>query len=157
MLLAVAAHALPEDGQQPIHIQADAGSFDPNDGVSVLTGSVQLDQGTLRVRADSVTVSNRDRRLDRIIAEGGPDKPATFRQRLQPGEPFVNAHARRIDYAIAEERLELKGGAFLSQAGREFSGEVIFWDIKAGRVDARSDQPGGVRLKWQPEQTQASE
>ena len=151
MLAALFALALPEDREQPIEIQADEGSFDPDRGVSVLAGSVLLNQGTLRVSASRVTISNRGGQLDRIVAEGEADAPATFRQRLSVGEPFVNAHARRIDYAIAEQRIELKGGAFLSQDDREFSGEEIFWNIEEGRVDARSGQPGGVRLKWQPE------
>ncbi len=148
--MAVAAFALPEDAEQPIEIQADAGSYDPDRGVSVLTGAVQIDQGSLRMRAHTVTVSNDNRRVARIVAEGHADAPAEMRQRLRPGEPFVSARAARIDYSLAEERIELRGDAYLAQAEREFAGEVILYDVKAGRVDARSEQPGGVRLKWQP-------
>ena len=117
----------------------------------MLTGAVQVDQGTLRLRAATVTLSNGDDgELERIVADGTSEQPATFRQRLNADEPPVNARAQRIDYAVTEQRIELKGSAFLSQSDREFSGEVIFWDIEQGRVDARSDAPGGVRLKWQP-------
>ena len=155
--LAPAAFALPEDASQPIEIQADAGSYDPDRGVSVLTGAVRIDQGSLRMQAHTVTVSNQDRRVARIVAEGVADAPARMRQRLRPGEPFVSARASRIDYSVAEERIELRGDAHLVQAEREFAGEVIFYDVKAGRVDARSDRPGGVRLKWQPTPPPASD
>lgn len=151
LALAIGAWAVTNDRDQPIHIQADEGNYDPASGVSVLTGGVQIDQGTLRLEAATVTLSNAtDGTVQRIVAEGTPQQPATFRQRLQADQPVVSAHARRIDYSVAEQHIELLGSAYLSQQDREFAGEVIFWDIEKGRVDARSDEPGGVRLKWRP-------
>ena len=147
---AALSFALPEDRQQPIHIQADESRFDAESGVSTLTGAVQIDQGTLRIMAETVTVTDDNGRLVRIVAEGEPDKPATYRQRLKVDEPLVYAEAQQIDYAVGEERIELRGQAFLTQADREFAGEAIFYDIKEGQVTARSEQPGGVRFKWQP-------
>ena len=148
--LAAASFALPEDRQQPIQIQADESSFDAESGVSTLTGAVQIDQGTLRIMAETVTVTDDNGRLVRIVAQGEPASPATYRQRLNVGEPLVYAEAQEIDYAVGEERIELRGQALLTQADREFAGEAIFYDIKEGRVTARSEQPGGVRFKWQP-------
>ena len=145
------ALALPEDRRQPIHIQADESSFDAESGVSTLTGAVQIDQGTLRIMAENVTVTDDNGRLVRIVAHGEPDSPATYSQRLNVGEPLVYAEAQQIDYAVGEERIELRGQALLTQADREFAGEAIFYDIEEGRVTARSERPGGVRFKWQPE------
>ena len=150
-LWALAAAGLPEDRDQPVVVEADDGIYEPQRGVSVLTGSVRVDQGTLRMQAQTVTLFNADRRLARIVAEGRPDEPATLRQRVHPDEPIVTARAGRIDYAVAEQRIELSGGAFMRRGDRELSGDVIRYDLKDGRVDARSDQPGGVRMKWQPE------
>ena len=154
-LLALAAgnaFGLPEDQEQPILVEADEGVYEPERGVSVLTGSVQVDQGTLRLQADTVTLVNSDdRHLARIVAEGEPERPATLRQRVHADEPFVTARASRIDYAVAEQRIELHGSAFLRRGERELEGDVIRYDLKDGRVDAHSDQPGGVRMKWQPE------
>lgn len=150
-LAAVCSFALPEDRQQAIHVQADESSFDSESGISTLTGAVQIDQGTLRIQADSVTITDEDGRLAHIVAEGRDAAPATYRQRLNAGEPFTHARAQRIDYAVAEQRIELRGSAFLTQADREFAGERISYDIQAGRVTAHSERPGGVRLKWQPE------
>lgn len=150
-ILAIGAWAVPSDSEQPIHIQADEGNYDPASGTSVLTGAVQVDQGTLRLRAATVTLSNgEDGELLQIVAEGTDDEPATFHQRLKVGEPPVSARALRIGYAVREGLVELNGSAFLAQNDREFSGETIFWNIDEGSVDARSDEPGGVRLKWQP-------
>ena len=150
-LCAGAALGLPEDREQPILVEADEGVYEPERGVSVLTGSVRVDQGTLRLQADTVTLINADRQLARIVAEGAPEQPATLRQRVHPAEPFVTARAARIDYAVAEQRIELSGSAFLRRGERELEGDVIRYDLNDGRVDARSEQPGGVRMKWQPE------
>lgn len=149
-LAATTLHGLPGDSEQPIEIQADEGRYDP-DGTSVLTGTVQVEQGTLRLQAHRVTISTRDKRMHRIVAEGQPGVPVRFRQRLSLDEPVANGRANRSNYAVAEQRLELQGDAFLSVGEREFVGDRIFWDIKNGRVNARSDAPGGVRMKWQPE------
>ena len=40
--------------------------------------------------------------------------------------------------------------AYLSQEGNEISGEVIKYDIVAGKVDAQSDSSGPVRMVLQP-------
>lgn len=151
MLAATLSFALPEDRQQSIQIQADESSFDAEAGTSTLTGAVQIDQGTLRIRAETVTITDDNGRLVRIVAEGQPGNPATYQQRPNVGESVVQAEAQRIEYAIVQERIELRGAAHLTQADREFVGEAISYDIKEGRVTAHSEQPGGVRLKWQPE------
>ena len=142
-------HALPEDSEQPIEIRADQARSEP-DGTSVLTGSVQIDQGTLSLAAERVTVATREERLHTIVAEGENDTPVRFRQQINPDEPFANGHANHIDYAVTQQRLALKGDAFLSVGEREFAGDVITWDIKDGRVDAQSDGTRGVTLKLQP-------
>ena len=151
VLAAALSFALPEDRQQPIRIQADESSFDAETGTSILIGAVQIDQGTLRIQAESVTITDDNGHPVRIVAEGQPGNPATYRQRLNVGESEVYAEAQRIDYAIAQEHIELRGAAHLTQADREFAGEAISYDIKEGRVTARSEQPGGVRFQWQPE------
>ena len=150
LALAATTHALPEDGEQPIEIRADRARSNP-DGTSVFTGAVQIEQGTLSLAAERVTVATRDKRLHNIVAEGDSNTPVRFRQQLQVDEPLANGHANHIDYAVTEQRLALKGDAVLSLGDREFAGDVITWDIKDGHVDARSDDPRGVTVKWSPE------
>ena len=148
-MLPTTVHALPEDSEQPIEIRADQARSEP-DGTSVLTGAVQIDQGTLSLAAERVTVATRDERVHRIVAEGASETPVRFRQQIQVDEPFANGHANHIDYAVAEQHLALKGDAFLSVGDREFEGDLITWNIEDGRVDARSVTPRRTTLKWQP-------
>ena len=150
LAFAATTHGLPGDSEQPIEIRADQARSDP-DGTTVFTGAVQIDQGTLSLAAERVTVATRDKRLHNIVAEGNSGTPVSFRQQFHADEPFANGRAEHIDYAVTEQRLALKGDAFLSLGDREFAGDVITWDIKVGRVDAKSDDPHGVIVKWPPE------
>ena len=150
LAFAATALGLPDDSEQPIEIRADQARSEP-DGTTVFTGAVQIEQGTLSLAGERVTVATRDKRLHNIVAEGDSDTPVRFRQQLQANEPFANGRANHIDYAVTEQRLALKGDAFLSLGDREFAGDVITWDIKGGRVDAQSDDPRGVIVKWPPE------
>lgn len=147
--LAAPAPAAPADSEHPIHIEADEGVFDP-EGVSVLTGTVALRQGSLHLNAHRMTLTAADSQLHRIVAVGNDDAPATFRQQPSPSEPVVHARAKQIDYAVAEQRITLQGDAFVAQADQEIAAEAIDWNLEAQRVEARSSEPGRVRLKWQP-------
>ena len=149
--------ALPEDSAQKLVIEADESTYEMSTGTAVFTGTVRIEQGTLRVTASRVTTTNHAGRLSRLVAEGDAEAPATLRQRINPGEPFATARAARIDYVITDGRLELSGDALLKHNDREISGQRIFWDIKEGRVHARSEQPGGVTGEWQPKQPATSD
>jgi len=139
--------ALPEDSDQPIHIRADVAEMDRAAERIVYRGSVRVDQGTLRVDADQLTVEYEDERVVRIVAEGSP---ASYRQALDnpPGE--VVAQATTIIYFTRDEQLELNGNAFLTQQGNEISGDSIRYDMVAGRVEALSGEGGAVRMVLQP-------
>lgn len=150
LAFAAPGHALPEDSEQPIEIRADQARSDP-DGTSVFTGGVQIEQGTLSLAAERVTVATRGERVHNIVAEGESDTPVRFRQQLQADEPFANGRANHIDYTVSEQRLALTGDAFLSLGDREFAGDVITWDMRDGHINARSVRPRGVTVKWSPE------
>ncbi len=139
--------ALPEDAEQPIHIQADSAELDETRGTATYRGSVRMDQGTLRVTADTMIIELKNERVVRITAEG---KRARYRQQLKKDQSEVRADAETIVYHTQDERVELRGDAFLAQDGNEFRGQVIHYDIRAGKVDAKADQPGGVQMILQP-------
>ena len=148
VLLPVAeAAAVAEDADQPIHIRADAAEIDEARGLATYRGNVRMDQGTLRVTAEVMTIEIADEQVVKITAEG--DR-AHYQQRLERDRSDVSADARTIVYYTQEERVELIGAAQLSQDGNEFSGETIRYDMRAGKVDAKSSTDGGVRMILQP-------
>ena len=146
-MLPVSTWAVPEDAEQPIHISADSAEIDEGRGLAIYRGGVRMDQGTLRVTADTMTIELANERVVKITAEG--DR-AHYQQQLEHGASEVVANARTIVYFTQEERVELIGMAHLSQEGNEFSGEVIRYDMRAGKVDARAQTGGGVKMTLQP-------
>ena len=147
LLLCTRLLALPEDASQPIHIQADYLEIDQKAQQGIYRGSVRVDQGTLRVTADEMIVEYRDQKVIRITASGSP---AHYQQQLEDSATEVKADALVIVYHTLEERLDLRGNAYLTQDGNEITGEFIRYDIVAGKVDAEAGKDGRVRMVVEP-------
>ncbi|MGD8417608.1 MAG: lipopolysaccharide transport periplasmic protein LptA [Pseudomonadales bacterium] len=154
LLLPAAVHALPEDADQPIHIVADTVEYDQNGNRVIYRGSVQVDQGTLRVTAETLTIDLQDgKKVVRITAV---DTPAHYQQQIELGEAPVKAKALTIIYHTQDERVDLKGEANLEQEGSTLTGDLIVYDIVAGRVDATAQADAPVRMVLQPSATEAA-
>ena len=154
VLLGVAAAAAQapalDDAEQPIHWRADHAEVDAA-GRTILTGDVRMEQGTLRVEADRMVIEYDGDRVVHVAAEGDL---ARYRQRPWPDAAPVEADAERIVYHAAEERVELLGRAYLAQEPNEIRGEVIHYDVRAGRIDAAGDGDGRVEMIWQPDRNE---
>lgn len=147
VLVPAVSQALPDDTEQPIHIRADRAQIDRHAQTIVYSGSVQVDQGTMRLTADELIVEYEDQSVVRISAQG---QPARYQQELENDLGQVRAGARSIVYDTRQERLELAGDAVLTQGGNEIMGESIRYDIIAGRVDAEAGDERPVRVTVQP-------
>lgn len=149
LLLTVPTLALQSDADQPIHIEGDANQVDQTNQTIVYTGTVEVVQGTLRVRGDRLVVKVIDNEVERITTFGSP---ASYQQQLDDDEGIVSAHAQTIVYHTRDERIFLKGGASLEQQGNKLSGESIRYDIVAGKIDANTgtNKQGRVRMEFDP-------
>ncbi len=146
-----AALALATDADQPIHIEGDDAEIDQANETIVYTGSVEVVQGTLRVRGDKMVVKISGDQVERITTIGSP---ARYRQQLEDDQGEVNAHADSIVYHTARERVYLNGSASLVQQGNQLEGESIRYDIVNGRVDASAaDTQGRVKMVLDPAAT----
>lgn len=133
-----------------MHIESDSASRDDRSRVTVYVGKVQIDQGSMHVTADKVTVHMANgNKVDRIVAEG---QPATYRQLPETdGKPVV-AHATEIEYNVAKELLVLKRAAEIEQNGSSLTGELITYDIAKDLMQARGGEGDGrVRMVIPPE------
>ncbi len=149
LALAGHAHALRSDADQPIHIEGDDAEIDQNNETIVYTGSVEVVQGTLRVKGDKMVVKVKGNQVERITTIGSP---ARYEQELEDDQGNVNAHADSIIYHTAEERIYLNGKATLAQKGNELRGESIRYDVVNGKVDASAgDTSGRVSMKLDPQ------
>ena len=155
LLGAPGALALPEDADQPINIRADTVEYDQSGNRIIYRGSVQVDQGTLRVTAEVMTIDLLDgNKVKRITAE---DTPARYQQQIEEDKAPVRAEALTIIYHTQDERVDLKGAANLEQEGSTLTGDLIVYDIVAGRVDASATEEAPVTMVLQPSAMQATD
>ncbi len=147
LFFAPMAQALQDDADKPIHITGKTAQIDQVKQTLVYRGDVRIDQGTLRVVADEMTVEYENERVVKIVARG---TPARYQQQLAENQGHVRANANVIVYHTQAEALDLEGSARLLQHGNELTGERIRYDIVQGKVDAQATGNGPVRMILQP-------
>ncbi|MEM6483694.1 MAG: lipopolysaccharide transport periplasmic protein LptA [Pseudomonadota bacterium] len=129
--------ALPEDRLQAIEISAERAIRDERAGYTVYIGDVVLEQGSLHIEADKLTLFHDQKDVEKIVAIG---EPARLRQQPEADKDFVTASAGRIVYEKAREWVLLRYTAVIEQDGAVVSGEYIEYFLSEQRVNANSDQ-----------------
>ena len=137
VVLAGAVNALPEDRDQPIRITADQALRDEKQGITQYTGNVQMDQGSLHIEADKITIYHVNEEADKIVAEG---QPAHMQQRPEPDKGLMHARANTIEYYKAEDRVHLRDNAQVEQDGSTVTGDTIDYFITEQLVRADSNE-----------------
>jgi lipopolysaccharide export system protein LptA len=141
--LPVLAYGLASDRDQPITIEADTATLKEKEGVSVYHGNVYLNQGTLKLHGDTLTVYTKDDHIEKAILTGAP---ATFTQRPDGQDVDQHAEAQRMEYQAAGGFLILTGAARVWQTdGKEIRSEKIVYDITRNTANA-GDSAGGDRV-----------
>ncbi|MEO0435836.1 MAG: lipopolysaccharide transport periplasmic protein LptA [Pseudomonadota bacterium] len=125
--------ALPDDRRQAIEISANRAVRDDKAGHTIYSGNVVLEQGSLQIEADRLTIFHEKDAADRIVAIG---EPAKLRQQPELDEEFVRASAGRIVYEKSRERVLLRYAAIIEQDGAVVSGESIEYFLAEQRVSA---------------------
>ena len=138
--------ALPDDRNQPIYIQSDRAERDERKGTTVYTGDVEIDQGSLHISADRVTITMDGDQVNRIDAVGAPAK---MHQKPSLEREPVYARANTIQYDVVREILTLIEKAAVTQEGSTVKGERIEYFVQEQRVKASagSAEPGTSRVQ----------
>ncbi|MEM1112034.1 MAG: lipopolysaccharide transport periplasmic protein LptA [Pseudomonadota bacterium] len=140
-LLVSQVEALPDDRNQPIRITADQALRDEKRGTTVYSGNVVMDQGSLHIEADRITIYRIVEDADKIVAEGDP---VYMEQQPEPEKPLMRARARIIEYYKTEDRVHMRKDARIEQDGATVSGNTIdyFIEQQLVKADSLSDQAG---------------
>lgn len=149
--------ALPSDRNEPINIEADHAELDDANGITQYKGKAILTQGTLRIEGDMITFYyDKNKQLSKAVAQGNL---ASYKQIQKPGEEPVRARALQMEYHAKAQKIYLLGQGHVWQAGDEFSGNKIEYDIAKNVVNANSapveiagekQQSGRVHVIIQP-------
>jgi len=162
------SQALPSDKNETIRGSADNLTVDQKNGVATYTGAVKIEQGSLRISADSIVIhTSADSSVEKMIATGNP---ARFEQQPEKDQGVVTAAAKQITYTPNNERLVLIENASVEQNGAVMSGPHIDYDLlkevmkaagkngtagngqrieivippKAGKVEINTNQPAAA-------------
>ncbi|UHQ54811.1 lipopolysaccharide transport periplasmic protein LptA [Microbulbifer sp. YPW16] len=150
LLQGMHATALPSDRQQPVKVNAQKLEANRGKNLSVYSGNVVITQGSLQIRADRVEVhGNPEGEIRRVIATGNP---AHFQQQMQQSQNLVKARARRIEFKVNADELQLTGDAHVDRDGNTLAAERIDYDLNSEKMQAQGQSGDGrVEMIWKPE------
>ena len=144
LLLAGTGHALalPGDSDQPISIAADRAEHDDARRVTIYRGNVEIDQGSLHIIGDNVTIlfDGQDE-VAKITVLGAP---AHFRQLSGAGAGTSQrkAWAERMEYFPAQDLIMLLGEARYEKDGSHVRANRLVYDSRNARFKALTDTAG---------------
>jgi lipopolysaccharide export system protein LptA len=150
--LALPLAALESDREQPVYVEADGAEINDRTGVSVYTGNVIVTQGSIKLNADKVTVTQKGGETDHLEAEG---QPVRFQQDGGGNKGLIKGRAKQADYYMNSEILYMNGDAVMVQGKDTFSSDRIVYDREKGQVKAGATAKGKqrVRISIQPKQS----
>jgi len=138
-----AAHALRQDADEPIRVNARSVETNEKTGMAVYRGDVLVEQGGLSIRADRIEIRTRNKRTDFIRATG---KPAKLRQRADEPTDEIQAEADRIDYRVASGQIEMTGNVTVHRGEDVFTGNVLQYDLDDRTLKASGDESSDGRI-----------
>ena len=132
--------------QETIDITAQYLLLDEKKGVSKYKGAVFFKKGTLSIKADTITLYYNDGKLTKALIVGSPADVLHY----PDNEAKVHSQAKEMEYFVYEERLTLKGQAFVDQGDRHFSGETIEYDTRQRTITAAGNQSSVIKSDKTP-------
>jgi len=141
--LAGPAQAERADRTQPINLESDRMRIDDAGKSSVFEGKVLMTQGTLRIRADKVTVRQDKDGYQYGSASGNP---ASFRQKRDGADEYIEGEAERIEYNGKLDRVEFFNRARLRrEPADEVRGNYISYDARTEYFTVNGGAGAGAR------------
>ena len=142
-----------QPSREPITVEADRLVINSESGLSTYEGNVEMRQGSMVLRANTLVLHSRGSNLQVAVADGKP----VYLERTDPqsGE-LLKANASHMEYRIADGVLEMKQEAHLWRGKDEFSGDHIIYELDK-RIVRAFGQKGGtdegrVRVILQPKE-----
>ncbi len=143
------ALSLPDDRKKAINLSSDRAVYERNQGIYI--GNVNMSQGSLKIRADKLTIVESDRKVQKVIAEG---TPAYFEQQPRSDEGVVIASAQRIEYSLQQEEILLQRNASITHQGSKISGDRVVYSGRKQTVVAdggSNEKDNRVKMTLQPQ------
>ena len=149
------AHAERADRLKPLNVEADqSGRVDLQNQVVVFTGNVVVSKGTMVIRAARIEVRQLPNGYDTATAFGAPGKPATFRQKRDGVDEFIDGEAERLEYDGSKDQIKFISNAAVRRlrgatVADEITGNLVTYDASTevfsvfGGAASTAANPGG--------------
>ncbi len=140
-------HAEKADRTKQMVVEADKpGTVDVQKQVVVFNGNVVISQGTMVIRADRVEVRETPDGYRAAIAVGSATRPASFRQKRDAVDEWVEGTADRIELDAKTNVLRFSGHAVVrrlrgAEPADEITGTSITWDNNAELFSVAGGSP----------------
>lgn len=150
------------DRAKQMVVEADRpGTVDLQNQVYVLAGNATITQGTMVIRADRIELRQRPDGFRVATAIGTAAQPASYRQKRDGVDEFVEGQAERIEYDGRADTLRFVGNGVVRRlrggtVADEITGAQITWNANAELFSveggaANPGNPGGrVRAVLSP-------
>lgn len=161
--VAPAALAERADREKPMNAEADALRYDDARQTSVFSGRVVITKGTIQIRGAQVEVRQDPQGHQFGIVLAGPGQPASYRQKRDKVDEYIEGEAQRIEYDGRADQVKFIGQAVLRRyrgttLSDETAGGVIVYDnqtevfrVDGGPASASPSNPSGrVRATLAP-------
>jgi lipopolysaccharide export system protein LptA len=158
-----AAHAERADRLKQATILADqGGQIDLQKQVVVFSGNVIITKGTMVIHAARVEVRQVPSGYDTAVAFGAPGRPATFRQKREGVDEYMDGEAERLEYDGKADVVKFINNAALRRLrgatpADEITGNLITYDatndkltVSGGTAPTAANPGGRVRAVLTP-------
>ncbi|CAN5865623.1 hypothetical protein BH11PSE8_BH11PSE8_05360 [soil metagenome] len=168
VLSAAPAHAEKADRFKPLNVEAEEKStINLQSQVVQFNGNVVVTKGTMTIRAARIEVRETPDGYHTAVAFGSPGKPATFRQKRDGVDEFVDGEAERLEYDGKSDTIKFINKAVVrrlrgSAVADEVTGNLVTYDSitevfsVSGGVVTPSNPGGRVRAVLTPREGTAA-
>ena len=168
-LLALPAGAERADRGKPLQVEADQpGKIDLQNQFVVFNGNVVVTKGTMVIRAGRIEVRETPDGYQSALAVGAAGKLASFRQKRDGVDEFIEGEAERLEYDGKTDTIRFVNKASVrrlrgTSVADEIAGNLVTYDSAAevfnvsGGAAATPTSPGGrVRVVLTPREGSAA-
>jgi lipopolysaccharide export system protein LptA len=138
------------DREKPVHIESDLLNVDDAKQVAVFEGKVVLTQGTFVLKSNKLIMRKDAEGFQYATATG---TPATFREKREGADEWIDGEALRVEYDGKREFLELFDNARLTRGKDEVRGPYITYDPRADYYTVQSSKGGPITSSNKPKDT----
>ena len=134
------------DRDKPMLLEASRISIDDAKKIQILEGDVVITKGTLILKAERIIISEDQYGFQKGTAFAAPGSKATFRQKREGRDDYVEGEADRIEYNSNSEVAELFNRARVRSGEDEVKGDYIWYDAVSEKFLASAGETRDPKL-----------